>query len=464
VETGIHNPIVPETVIAELQKHLLLDGFRVVIDLERSRGCCLVDAVTGRELLDLYGFYGSLPIGYNHPHFSRPEVRQDLLRAARTKVANSDVYSVPYARFVETFSRVVGLPPLERYFFIDGGALGVENALKAAMDWKVRKNLAAGRGERGTEIVHFEKAFHGRSGYTLSLTNTDPNKTRYFAQFKWPRFPAPVLDFHLPEREREAAVQIVEERVGRALEGLLAEKGADIAALIIEPIQGEGGDRHFRGEWLRMLRRMCDEHEVLLIYDEVQTGMGLTGRNWCCEHFEVWPDLLVFGKKAQVCGVMAGPRLDEVSENCFRLSGRLNSTWGSNLVDMVRCTHYLKVMEEEGLVPNAASMGVRFLEGLRALAAEEELITAPRGRGLMLALDLPDQATRDQFYRGLFDLGCLAIRSGERSIRFRPVLDIGAEEIDRALESLAEACRRVRAGQKLPPGMVNIPVETGVKK
>src|SRR5437762_5008176 len=377
--------ITPERVVPEVERHILLEGFRIVVDLEKSRGCRLVDAVTGRELLDLYGFYGALPVGFNHPWFARPEVQADLLQAAGTKVANSDVLSVPYATFVDTFSRVVGLAPLERYFFIEGGALAVENALKAAMDWKVRKNLAAGNGPSGTEILHFEHAFHGRSGYTLSLTNTDPRKTDYFAKFKWPRVPAPSINFAQPEpqrtndaiaRERRAEAQIVE---------ILETRAIDIAAIIIEPIQGEGGDNHFRGEWLATLRRLCDKFSVLLIFDEVQCGAGVTGRNWCCEHFGVLPDLLAFGKMAQAGGVMAGPRLDEVTDNCFRLPGRINSTWGGNLADMVRATHYLRIIEQERLVENARVIGAAFLEGLRALRAAEPLIEAPRGRGLVLS-------------------------------------------------------------------------------
>src|SRR5204862_7882687 len=107
----------------------------------------------------------------------------------------------------------------------------------------------------------------------------------------------------------------------------IAQRPNDIAAIIVEPIQGEGGDNHFRAEFFRMLRRVCNEHEMLLIFDEVQAGMGITGRMWCCQHFDVVPDMLCFGKKAQVCGVLAGPRLDEVAENVFRKPGRINSTW-----------------------------------------------------------------------------------------------------------------------------------------
>src|SRR6478736_8101548 len=341
--------IAPSQVLKTIEQHVLLDGFRVVVDLDKSRGSYLYNAVDNRRLIDLYGFFGSMPVGFNHPHFDEPQVRRDLLRAAKVKIANSDIYSAGYSEFIATFERAVGLPPLERYLFIEGGALAVENCLKAAMDWKVRKNMAAGRGERGTQILHFRHAFHGRSGYTMSLTNTDPVKTDLFAKFNWPRVSNPAIDFSLPENEREGDVIEREKKSEAEIRKFIGERGIDIAAIIIEPIQGEGGDNHFRGEWLRKLREICDAHEMLLIFDEVQTGLCTTGRTWCCQHFNVQPDLLAFGKKVQVCGVMAGPRLDEVKDNAFRLPSRLNSTWGGNFTDMVRSTHYLRIIEKENL-------------------------------------------------------------------------------------------------------------------
>src|SRR2546428_3606072 len=152
--------IEPSKVLETIEQHVLLDGFKVVVDLDKSRGSYLHNAVDGRRLIDLYGFFGSMPVGFNHPYFDEPDVRRDLLRAAKVKIANSDVYSAGYTEFVETFERVVGLAPLERYLFIEGGAMAVENCLKAAMDWKVRKNMTAGHGERGTQILHFRCAFH----------------------------------------------------------------------------------------------------------------------------------------------------------------------------------------------------------------------------------------------------------------------------------------------------------------
>jgi L-lysine 6-transaminase len=428
-------------VLRAIEQHVLLDGFKIVVDLEKSRGSYLYNAIDGRRLIDLYGFFGSMPVGFNHRYFEQAEVQRDLLRAAKVKIANSDVYSKGYAKFVDTFSRVVGLPPLDRYLFIEGGALAVENCLKAAMDWKVRKNVAAGHGERGTEVLHFRRAFHGRSGYTMSLTNTDPRKTDLFAKFDWPRVSCPHIDFSVPESEREADVIEREKKAEKEIQTFIEEKGIDICAIIIEPIQGEGGDNHFRGEWLQKLREMCDANEIILIFDEVQCGMGATGRNWCCEHFDVLPDVLAFGKKAQVCGVMGGPRFDEVKDNAFRLPSRLNSTWGGNFTDMVRSTHYLCIMEQEHLVENAAKVGGYLLDQLRELQSEFDFINAARGRGMLLAFDLPDPKTREEMWKGLFDLGVLTLRSGERSIRFRPALDMTAAVVDEAMQLMRKYCQ-----------------------
>lgn len=432
----------PGDVLAELKRHILVDGFECVIDLERSRGCRFYDAHTDRSLIDFYGFYASLPIGFNHPYFDRPDVEHDLLTAAKIKVANSDVYTTQMARFVKTLERVVGVPDLPRYFFIEGGALAVENALKAAMDWKVQKNLAAGRGEMGTDILHFRQCFHGRTGYTMSLTNTDPNKIRYFAKFDWPRVSNPRLDFSLPDPQRNRAAAAAEQQAEAEIMQALRDRPHRICAIIIEPVQCEGGDNHFRTEWFRTLRRICDEHDMLLIFDEVQTGMGVTGRNWCFQHHGVLPDLLCFGKKAQVCGVMAGARLDEVKDNVFRKSSRINSTWGGNFTDMVRSTHFLNVIEQENLVANVRDMGECLMHGLQKLAADfPQHMSAVRGRGLLVAFDMADGPARDRFWRTCFDRGLLVLRSGERSIRLRPVMDIQRDVIDEGLILMRDALR-----------------------
>jgi L-lysine 6-transaminase len=171
--------------------------------------------------------------------------------------------------------------------------------------------------------------------------------------------------------------------------------------------------------------------------------MGITGRNWCCEHFEVLPDLLVFGKKAQVCGVMAGPRLDDVADNCFRLPSRINSTWGGNFTDYVRSTHYLRIIAEEKLIENARAKGSQFLDGLDELSKKHPVISAVRGRGLMLAFDLPETKTRDAFWKAAYELGLLVVRCGERSIRLRPVLDVKGEIIEQALQIMNRVAKQL---------------------
>jgi L-lysine 6-transaminase len=381
-----------------LEKHILMDGFKVVIDLEKSRGSYLYDAGTGRRLIDFYGFFGSLTIGFNHPYFDRPEVKADLLTAAKVKVANPDVYTVQFANFVQTFSRVVGLKPLERYFFIEGGALAVENALKAAFDWKIRKNFERGyREERGTKVLHFEQAFHGRSGYTLSLTNTtDPRKTAYFPKFDWPRVLNPKVEFPLND-ERLKSVKEREALSIAQMKRAFADHKDDIAAIILEPIQGEGGDNHFRTEFFQELRRVADENEAMLVFDEVQAGLGLTGKMWSHEHYGIKPDMVAFGKKTQICGFICGPRIDEVKDNVFQVSSRLNSTWGGTLVDMVRSQRYLEIMAEDRLLENATARGAELLAGLESMAKEfPEHVSNARGKGLMCAFDLRDGALRDR--------------------------------------------------------------------
>jgi L-lysine 6-transaminase len=418
-----------------LAQHLLVDGYDLVLDLEKSKGRRLWDAKGKRWYLDLFSCFATLPVGLNHPKMREPAFEAKLLRAARTNPANSDVYSVEMAEFVATFGREAMPAWLPHLFLVSGGTLGVENALKAAFDWKVRRNMRKGvRGERGHQVLHFREAFHGRSGYTLSITNTaDPRKYQYFPRFDWPRVPSPKLRFPVDEAEI-ARVQREENLTLDAIKNAFAERKDDIACIIIEPIQAEGGDNHFRPEFLRALRQVADE---------VQTGMGPTGRMWAHQHWDVKPDLLAFGKKTQVCGVMGGPRLDEEPDNVFRESSRINSTWGGSLADMVRCQRYLEIMAEEKLVEHAAKAGAHVLRGLERLQAERpEMLSNARGLGLMCAIDLPDGATRDAVAQEMYELGAVILGCGVRGLRLRPPLDVTTAELDEGLELMGRAVDR----------------------
>ncbi len=320
---SIDTKVNPKQVHDILDKHILTDGLDMVLDLEKSEGVYLYDAKSEKRYLDFFTFFASNPLGMNHPRLANDEFIRKIGQIAINKPSNSDVYTEAMAEFVNNFDRV-GIPEYMPYaFFISGGALAVENALKVAFDWKVQKNFEKGyRQEKGHKVLHFEKAFHGRSGYTLSLTNTLPNKTKYFPKFDWPRVINPVLKFPETEENLREAEKLEQKALAQAERYFEMHKD-DIACIIIEPIQGEGGDNHFRLEFHQALRDMADRHEALLIYDEVQTGVGLTGKFWAHEHY-VKPDILAFGKKAQVCGILANTRVDDIETNCFHVSSRIN--------------------------------------------------------------------------------------------------------------------------------------------
>ena len=416
-----------------LGKHILADGYEPVMDLEKSHGSWLVDERDGTEYLDMFSMFASGAVGYNHPDIEAQKERLTL--AALYKPTLSDIYNVFYAEFLETFSRIAIPEYLPHTFFIEGGALGVENALKVAFDWKVRKNMAAGKGEKGSKVIHFKQAFHGRTGYTLSLTNTtDPRKTMYFPKFDWPRIDIPKLSFPITDivlQEVEKNERIAVDQIKTAL----ANNKDDVAALIIEPIQGEGGDNHFRDEFFVALRQLCDENEMLFIMDEVQTGIGITGKWWAHQHFSVKPDIISFGKKTQVCGLLAGRRVEEVKNHVFSESSRINSTFGGNLVDMVRFQIILEIIEQEKLLENAKTMGEFLLGEMRNLAEEfPAYVTNPRGLGLFAAFDLPSQTERDKVIAGLLKNKLLMLPSGDNAIRFRPHLNVAREDLTTALE------------------------------
>jgi L-lysine 6-transaminase len=434
----------PSEVHEVLSRHVLTDGMKLVLDLRRSQGSRLVDARTGEPYLDMYSFFASAPLGLNPPGIvDDPTFMVKLAEIAANKPANPDMYSTAYAEFVETFVRVLGDPALPHLFFIEGGALAVENALKVAFDWKSRKNEAAGRDRNlGTQIMHLTHAFHGRSGYTLSLTNTEPHKTDRFPKFNWPRIDVPAIIHPLSDHLDEviAAEQYALDQAARAF----AEHTHDIAAFIAEPIQGEGGDNHMRPEFLQAMLRLVHSHDALFILDEVQTGVGTTGTAWAYQQLGIQPDVVAFAKKAQVGGIMAGGRVDEVPDNVFNVSGRINSTWGGGLVDMVRSRRALEIIEAEGLIEQAGPKGERLVAGLDELRDESGLISNVRGRGLFVAFDLETRDERDAVVTDLrVTERVIVLPCGERSIRFRPALSVSEDEIDEAIGATSRSVVRV---------------------
>ena len=432
MSTLVHENKVKET----LGKHILADGFDFVMDFEKSHGSYIVDRLTGKEYLDMFSMFASASVGYNHPYIL--EKADWLGKMAIYKPTLSDVYLQEYADFMEIFARVAIPKELPYCFFVEGGALAVENALKTAFDWKTRKNWQKNIDKEAGMVIHFKQSFHGRSGYTLSLTNTsDPRKHQYFPKFDWPRITNPKLNFPITEENLEETIKHEQLALLHIQEAILANPD-QVACIIIEPIQAEGGDNHFRNEFFTELRKICDENEILLILDEVQTGIGMTGKMWAFQHLDIIPDVITFGKKTQVCGILANKeKLDEVEHHVFQESSRINSTFGGNFIDMLRFQLVLEIIENEDLVENSRVVGEFLLDGLKKLAQKyPDHISAARGKGLMCAFDLKDGASRDWLRKALYDEGVIVLTCGDQSLRFRPHLNVTKEEIQTILDKI----------------------------
>jgi len=433
----------PNDVISTLKKYMIVDGLDVVLDLYKSNGPYIYDGRNNKFYLDMFSFVASNPLGMNHPKLNNPEFINYIGKIALNKPSNSDIYYAELAEFVDYFFKTA-VPSYFKYvFFIEGGGLAVENALKTAFDWKVRKNFKKGyEREVGHQVIHFSQAFHGRTGYTMSLTNTDPNKTALYPKFNWPRITNPKVTFPLNENNLDEAIKL-EKKAIEEIHKAIAENKDDIACLIIEPIQGEGGDNHFRKEFFEQIRIICDENDMLLIMDEIQTGIAMTGKWWAHQHY-VQPDIIAFGKKTQVCGILVSDKVDEIDDNVFHKPSRINSTWGGNLVDMIRFKKYLEVIVEDKLVENASVVGSHLLNRIIELQQKyPQVLSNARGKGLFCAMDVKNAEVRTKLLGKIFEKGVIMLPCGERSVRFRPPLIITKEQIDEAIEVIERSIKEL---------------------
>ncbi len=431
--------IQPANVHEVLGRHQLADGYPIVMDLEKSHGSWIHDAASGNEYLDFFTCFASWPIGYNHPRMQEPDFVSRITKAGLNNPANSDIYTGMMAGFVEAFATRVSPEGYPYHFWVQGGALAVENAMKVAFDWKAHK-VGVDKVNDGWDlsILHLRQAFHGRSGYTMSVTNTVHDKVALFPKFCWPRVHNPAIEFDLDggianDIEAEEAKSIAE------IEEAFASPKQHVAAILLEPMQGEGGDNHFRPEYFQRLRELCDKHDALLIFDEVQTGFFGSGKPWLWQTKGVKPDVVAFGKKTQVCGLYANTRVDDVPENVFHKSSRINSTWGGNLVDMVRSHQFIEIILGDNLQDNVAARGEEFLGGLRSLAKDKGHISNVRGVGSLAAFTLETPEKRDALLKSLWDHKLMALASGPQSIRARLPLTVSKEEIAQALERIADS-------------------------
>ena len=401
-----------------------------------------ISRLSGQKFLDMFSMFGSASVGYNHPYIL--EKSAWLGKMAVYKPTMSDVYLQEFADFVETFGRVAIPKELPYCFFVEGGALAVENALKTAFDWKTRKNWQKGSETEGSMAIHFKQAFNGRSGYTLSLTNTsDPRKYQYFPLFDWPRIINPKLHFPITEENLQETIKN-EQLALVEIEQAILMNPDKVSCIIIEVIQAEGGDNHFRDEFFVELRKICDENDILLIFDEVQTGIGITGKMWAFQNFSVVPDVISFGKKTQVCGILASKeKLNEVENHVFAESSRINSTFGGNFIDMLRFQLVLEIIEKENLLENVQKQGAFLLKGLQNLQEKyPQLISNARGKGLMCAFDLPTGEIRKDFQEKLYEENVIILICGDCSLRFRPHLNVSQEDLQFAIDKIEKIVQK----------------------
>ena len=404
--------------------NFLFDSYPTVWNVKKSHNSFLYSS-DDEKFLDFHGGFGSNPIGWNHPKLLKHFKDNIDTHIFINKPANCDFYTQEYIDFINKFKNQV-IPETYPYcFFIDGGALSVENALKIAMDWKYQKN-----GDKNEElsIAHFTNAFHGRSGYTMSLTNTEQHKIKNFTKFNWPRFlSSPKMEFSDVPFQKVYDDLAIEE-----IEKYMKDNKKQVAGMIIEPVQCEGGDRHYTKYFLQNLQRICNQNDILFIVDEVQTGFYTTGKPWCFQHYDIEPDLVAFGKKTQQCGVFGGKRLDELESHCFNTSGRLGSTWGGNHIDMIRSSKIIDIIKEDNLEDNTIERGNQWLSNMKTIESNE--INYIRNIGLLMSFDMKTTEKRNEFLDILRKNKLLCLGAGDKTIRMRPNLAVSSEEIEECIE------------------------------
>ncbi len=377
---------------------------RQPLSIESGHGVWVRDD-DGRELIDLVGGIGVNVLGHAHP-----AVRQALSEQSARLIHTSNLYFT--AAQVELAERLVATAFPARVFLCNSGSEASETAIKLVRKW--------GRGRRGgaTGMVVLKGGFHGRTLGALAATA----QPRYREPFE----PLPPGFVH----------------VAADLDAIAAAAGEGIAAVMLEPIQGETGVVPLPDELVAGVRALCDKRDLLLVVDEVQTGMGRTGRWWAHQHAGVTPDVMTVAKGlgggVPVAAVLAGPRADVFEP------GDHGSTFGGNpLATAVACA-VLRTIEDERLVDRAARMGEYLRESLLSLRSDGVPVGTVRGRGLMLALVL-DKRIAAAAGRAALDCGVIVNAIGDSVLRLLPALTITEEEVDEAVRRLGEAFAAVRA-------------------
>lgn len=424
------------SMLAELGKYVIAEPYPFAIDLERSQGMTLA-TVDGQELFDWAGYYGSKLLGHNHPGLYEPEYLKRLSRAANNKVANPDFITqecLDYYRLVyENAPEKVRNENLEVYV-VNSGAEAIENMMKYLVSKYNLKCLKEKRIPGNRRFIYFDRAFHGRTVFALGVTQTmDPVATKDFiglasgGNMK--------LSFPIYDSERDHAENL--ESVKRSLEqveSVLRHMAEDIVGIIIEPVQGAGGNRVALPEFFQGLSILAEEYNVYLAFDEVQTGLGATGKMWAIDHFDLpyAPMAVASGKKWGNGIIYMHEPLEDI--------GILDSTWGGNLADMVRVCREMEIVKQEGLIERAAVLGEKLNQGLKEVIAKFPYASNVRGMGLYQGFSLDSADRKARLVKAAREeCGLLLLGAGNRSIRTRPNLSVVESEVERFLALLEKA-------------------------
>lgn len=383
--------------------------FNIKVDFDKSQGSYVYDKNSNKSYLDFFGMYASLPLGYNHPVFKQQKFIDDIVRTSHIKVANCEFISSETEDFDKVFSEYCGKDIYSNFHYCSTGALAVEAAIKTCLHYKNYKNL---------NILSFKNSFHGVNSYGGFITD------RFFSSN--PRLKG------LPEvfsTKCDYNLEQVEEH--------LQNKKNPVTCIMVEPIQCTAGDIHHPYEFFSNLRALCDKYDVPLVFDEIQIGFGATGKLWFFEHLDITPDIVVFGKKTQVSGLMATNKINGIFDK--EHIERLEVTWNSDTMDMIRCKYIIEAFKNNNVLSNVVE---RSKEIINTLSTTEN-IKGLRSQGLIIGFDLKDKNTRDRFMKVLFNKGMICNSTGIRSIRLRPNLCLSSKDAQLGCQLIKEALEEV---------------------